>query len=223
MYEWIRLDTNEPFYVGKGHNDRWRHIKGRNSHFINIYNKVPCTVNILHDNLDEQIAYDIEVWYIREYRDIMGYDLCNINDGGEGQSLCGELNPMYGVRLTGDKNGFYGKHHTEKQKEIWSKKRKGIKHTEEWKEKISKIEQGKDNPNAKSVICLTNKKIFLTIKEAAEYCGLKRQYEIGCCCKGYRMKNGKKMKVRSAGKSKQGKPLVWRFLIWKHNKKYRIK
>ena len=67
------------------------------------------------------------------------------------------------------------------------------------------------------------KKIFLTIKEAAEYCGLKRQHEIGYCCKGYRMKNGKKMKVRSAGKSKQGKPLVWRFLIWKHNKKYRIK
>ena len=27
VYEWIRLDTNEPFYIGKGCNDRWRNLK----------------------------------------------------------------------------------------------------------------------------------------------------------------------------------------------------
>ena len=28
VYEWIRLDTNEPFYVGKGCDDRWKDLKG---------------------------------------------------------------------------------------------------------------------------------------------------------------------------------------------------
>lgn len=27
VYEWIRLDTNEPFYVGKGKKDRWKNLK----------------------------------------------------------------------------------------------------------------------------------------------------------------------------------------------------
>lgn len=98
VYEWIRLDTNEPFYVGKGHGNRWKHTNGRNSYFTNIINKVPCVVNILHDNLDEETAFGLEIWYIREYRDIIGYNMCNINDGGEGQTLCGELNPMYGAK-----------------------------------------------------------------------------------------------------------------------------
>ena len=37
VYEWIRLDTNEPFYVGKGKGNRWKDlIRGRNYHFNNI-------------------------------------------------------------------------------------------------------------------------------------------------------------------------------------------
>ena len=39
VYEWIRLDTNEPFYVGKGHGNRWKHTDGRNSYFTNIINQ----------------------------------------------------------------------------------------------------------------------------------------------------------------------------------------
>ena len=97
VYEWIRLDTNEPFYVGKGHKNRcYQLTRGNNNHFNNIVKSIPVAVNILHDNLDEQTAYGLEVWYIREYRDIIGYDLCNINDGGEGCALCGENNGMYG-------------------------------------------------------------------------------------------------------------------------------
>ena len=26
VYEWIRLDSNEPFYVGKGAGNRWKHL-----------------------------------------------------------------------------------------------------------------------------------------------------------------------------------------------------
>ena len=85
VYEWIRLDTNEPFYVGKGCGNRWKDLKrGDNRHFNNIVKSIPTAVNILHDNLDEQTAFGLEVWYIREYRDIIGYNLVNILDGGEG-------------------------------------------------------------------------------------------------------------------------------------------
>lgn len=65
-YEWIRLDTNEPFYVGKGAGGRWKKPE-RNNYFNNIVNKVGkenIAVHILHENIDEQTAFDYEVYYI---------------------------------------------------------------------------------------------------------------------------------------------------------------
>ena len=134
VYEWIRLDTNEPFYVGKGCDDRWRKLtRGNNLHFNRIVNSVPCVVNILHDNLEEQVALDLEVWYIREYRDVIGYDLCNIQDGGEGHGLCGES------------NGFYGKTHTEEAIRKNKEKHIGVYPTEETRKKLSDMRKGEGN------------------------------------------------------------------------------
>ena len=92
VYEWIRLDTNEPFYVGKGKGNRcYKTNRKHNPYFNNIVKSVPVAVNILHDNLTEDVACDLEVWYIREYRDIIGYEsMCNICDGGEGIALAGK-------------------------------------------------------------------------------------------------------------------------------------
>lgn len=137
VYEWIRLDTNEPFYVGKGHGNRWRKLKrDRNSYFNNIVKSIPVAVNILHDNLDEEIAYGLEIYYIWLYRDVIGYKMCNMNDGGEGQTLCGENNP------------FYGKHHTEETKQKISEYRKGKYLSEETKQKVSENHafKGKKRP-----------------------------------------------------------------------------
>lgn len=240
VYEWIRLDTNEPFYVGKGRDNRcYKLTRGNNHHFNNIVNSIPCVVNILHDNLSEQVAFDLEVWYIREYRDIIGYDLCNINDGGEGQSLCGKLNPMYGKPCSdkrkeniskskkgkgfGEDNHFYGKHHTEKSKEKISKANKGKlvgeknhnygKHlSNETKEKLSKSQSGKKHSQATPIICLTTKRMFLYIKEASEYYGCDNS-GITKCCKG---------KKKSCGKLPNGTKLVWKYIKWNHNKTFRI-
>lgn len=66
VYEWIRLDTNEPFYVGKGKGNRC-YFLNRNYHFNNIVNKIPCVVNILMENLTEKEAHEYECWYIHEY------------------------------------------------------------------------------------------------------------------------------------------------------------
>ena len=210
VYEWIRLDINEPFYVGKGCGDRWKDLtRGNNNHFNNIVKSIPIAVNILHDNLTEQMAYDLEVWDIREYRDIIGYDMCNINDGGDGQSLCGEANGLYGKKHTkeakqkigekskkrsqGENNPFYGKHHSEETKE----KMRGRKKSQEEIEKIRKGVVGKqyfyeNNPNSKKIICLNTLKIYDCIKLAIEEFNTETIYNVvndNCCQKSIMYNN----------------------------------
>lgn len=166
VYEWIRLDTNEPFYVGKGKGKRWRKLRrDGNDYFNNIVNKHPVVVNILHDNLDEETAYGLECYYIWLYRDVIGYDLVNICDGGEGVALCGENNPMYGKdwregkseeelkehkRKVGEANK--GKVLSEETKRKIGNAHKGLSCSEKTKKKISKtkiekgVSKGKNNP-----------------------------------------------------------------------------
>lgn len=87
VYEWIRLDTNEPFYVGKGKENRaYKLTRGNNKHFNSIVKRIPTAVHILHGNLTEEEALEYEIWYIYKYRDEIGYDLVNNTDGGEGVS-----------------------------------------------------------------------------------------------------------------------------------------
>ena len=217
VYEWIRLDTNEPFYVGKGCKNRWRSLDNRNKWFKNIVKKIPCVVNILHDNLDEDIANDLEVWYIREYRDIIGYDMVNIADGGEGTALFGKDNPMYGKNPRDYMTEDARIEHDKKQRESMKGKNKGKRHTEEAKKKMSENHAdvsgennpnygirryGKDNYNAKSVICLTTKKIFYSTTEGAKYYDC-HDSSICNCCKG---------KYKSSGKLEDGTKLVWMYL-----------
>lgn len=134
VYEYIRLDTNEPFYVGKGHGDRWKDMRRNyNSHFMNIINKVEVAVNILADNLTENEAFGLEVYYIYLYRDVVGYDMCNIQDGGEGHSLYGNLNP------------FYGKKHSEESLEKMRKSHTGKYPSIETREKLSNQRTGEGN------------------------------------------------------------------------------
>lgn len=129
----------------------------------------------------------------------------------------GELAPMYGVHRKGELAPMYGKHHTEKSKEKISNSLKGKSFTEEHKENLSKNHsnvKGRNNPSATSVICLTTKKIFFTQKDGGEFYNIKYSYQIGRCCRGI---------CKSAGKDKNGNKLVWKYLIWNHNKIYRVK
>jgi len=146
VYEWIRLDTNEPFYVGKGSGDRWKSMKrGNNHHFNNIVKSIPVSVNILHNDLEESTAFEYECWYINEYKYVNGYDIVNLTDGGD--------SPPHG---SGDKNNNYGNKWTLEQKLKASKR---IKESE--------VYLGTNNPRATKIMCVETGEIFSLIKDAA--------------------------------------------------------
>ena len=152
------------------------------------------THEILFDDLTESEAKELEQhmiqWYNTANRDY-GY---NISTGGESGNGC---------------------KHSEESKQKMSEAKKGRQFSEETKQKLSKNHAdigGKNNPRARSIICITTKKIFYTAKEAGDYYDTCRP-DITNCCKG---------KYKSAGKLPDGTKLVWRYLNHKHNKTYRL-
>lgn len=213
VYIYWRLDTNEPFYVGKGKGYRWKALDKRNSHFKKIINKYPIAVEIVKDNLTDEEASGIECFIINllvfEYGasidikynegDRHGLHLVNQTWGGEGSSGC---IPNQETRR--------------KMSESHKGKTKGYKHTEEARRKMqdNHADYSKsNNPQSRSVICLTTKRIFLCVSDGADYYKCNR-VNISKNCHGNR---------KSCGKLKDGTKLIWRFLTWKHDKTYRIK
>lgn len=75
------------------------------------------------------------------------------------------------MRMTGEGNHFYGKHHTDETKAKISKANKG------------RLAGGK-NPAARQVICINTGEVFNCCKEAAEYAGVYDGSNIIRCCKG---------------------------------------
>lgn len=116
-------------------------------------------------------------------------------------------NPKFGYNMTigGDSaNGLKGETHPNYGKHL----------SEETRAKISesrKDKYGKNASNIKPVICITTKRVFYTIKDAANYYSLDNS-TIAKCCRGKR---------KSCGKLNE-QPLKWKFLNYKHNKTYRV-
>lgn len=226
VYLYWRLDTNEIFYVGKGHDDRWKTLRKRNDHFNNIINKCPIAVEIIKDNLTEEQAFYWEEEIIETLVFKYGYSidiknnrsnkkpphLANQTWGGEGTSgrtMSKESKEKMSKDRMGEGNSFYNKHHTEESKGKISRANKG-KMIGELNPMYGK--SGINNPSSRSVICLTTKRIFFTTKDGGKCYGIDRR-GISACCRGKR---------KSAGKI-NGIPLKWKYLNWNHNKKYRVK
>ena len=155
VYEWIRLDTNEPFYVGKGKDDRCFELK-RNKHFNDVIkylekNKHKYVVHILEQNLTEKEALQIESWYINEYICNYGFKLTNKNWGGFGGDIVSlmtnEERKQYSEKMRlsclGKNKGNF---HTQETKLKISKINKGRKRTKEQRLKMSEYLRGEGNP-----------------------------------------------------------------------------
>lgn len=87
VYRHIRLDKNEPFYIGIGKSlERAYSKKNRNKYWKHIVSKSPYEIEILFDNLTYTEAQEKEKEFIKLYgrKDLGNGTLVNMTDGGEG-------------------------------------------------------------------------------------------------------------------------------------------
>ena len=104
LYRHIRLDKNEPFYIGIGTKSeldikynifkRASSIFGRNGHWQNIVNKTNYTIQIMYESNCKEEIIEKEKEFIKLYgrRDLGLGTLVNMTDGGEGTGRKNEHN-----------------------------------------------------------------------------------------------------------------------------------
>lgn len=143
---------------------------------------------VLKDNLTKSEADYWEKYYIEFYQTKYNENGYNIREGGNGElstetkeilstkmkekaQWAGEKNPRHNDPLYGERNGMYGKHHTEETKQKISEAKKGKEISEEQKEKIKNF-MNTSHPRAKKVQCVETGEIFLSARKAAEKYGL---------------------------------------------------
>ena len=170
VYAYLREDGT-PYYIGKGKGNRaW--IKGKNEVGKPKDN---TRIILLKENLSDNDAKSLEIYLIGHYgRKDMGEGiLYNKTNGGDGVSLFGEKNPMYGKikekhhhygkkrqEIAGENNPMYGKKgkahpayryvHTENTINIIKKSKIGVKRTNFDQKGIKNPMYGKigeNNPN----------------------------------------------------------------------------
>lgn len=198
VYRHIRLDKNEPFYIGIGSDDNYKRANSkdkRSAFWKDIIKKTEYRVEIILDGLTWKEACEKEIELISLYgrSNIKNGTLCNLTNGGEGmlgyvmskstkEKMIKSIKEKY-------KNGYInpmkGKNHTDNHKvknSTAQKERylngyinpmKGKNHSNESIEKNRDsnkklYENGYINPNSKMVINLENGIFYDSAKTAFE-------------------------------------------------------
>jgi hypothetical protein len=186
LYRHIRLDINQPFYVGIGSDDFFRRateITRRNTYWNNIVESTAYEVEIILQDLTWEEACKKEKEFIALYgrKDLKKGFLVNHTDGGEGLH-----NPSEDVRSR-KRLSMLGKNSGDKN---------GMKKLEA-RTKLSKSRKGKytgsNSPVARPVECYDLEGNYLTcystIIEAERFTGVANP-NISKVCKGLRKKAG---------------------------------
>lgn len=138
VYRHIRLDKNEPFYIGIGNCKKCGYPRAhskfyRNKMWLQVLNESKISVEIIMDGLSYEEAKTKEKEFIKLYgrKDTGSGSLVNMTSGGQGapnrtKSVAGTNNPMYGKRgkdcpaygRNGDKHPLYGKIGTARSRKI---------------------------------------------------------------------------------------------------------
>jgi hypothetical protein len=154
LYRHIRLDTNQPFYIGIGRNiTRAYTVSGRSAEWKSIYESTDIEIEILfvHDDWEVICEKEKEFIAIHGRQDLNEGSLVNKTSGGSTgtpnrlvtyEEKMKISNALKG-RFCGNKNPFYGKTHTEENKKKFS--RKGSKHSIETKLLMSESRTGSKN------------------------------------------------------------------------------
>jgi hypothetical protein len=164
VYQHIRLDTNEIFYVGIATKKARAFQKGirRNKIWNNIVNKTDYKVEILAEDLTWDEACILEIEKIKNIGriDLQSGSLSNLTDGGDGS--LNRSSPRKGLK------GFIGYN-------------KGVIRTEEYKRKMSIAKIGKSlgklNGRAKMVLDLQTGIFYDYLKEGCKAVNLNYQTE----------------------------------------------
>lgn len=166
LYRHIRLDTNEPFYIGIGTiiiskykitTDEKKYkraycIAKRSKFWKNIINKTKYTVEILFVSNDKTFIENKEIEFIKLYgrKDINTGSLVNHNMGGlglNGKKLTIEHKAKIRKAAFGNTN-MLGKKHSEETKKLISIAHKGKSISKEHKEILKKRMSGINNHRA---------------------------------------------------------------------------
>ena len=125
VYRHIRLDTNTPFYVGKG-SGRRAFRKERNKYWKHISNKFGYKIEIILEGLEESDAFNKEKQIIRVYKEF-NYCEANLHEGGKGGTAGYKIPKEKLVNRTqkGEKHPRFGKEHSDETKKAISEKLKG--------------------------------------------------------------------------------------------------
>ena len=230
----IRNKTNDKVYIGQSihvnsrledHKNKLNKHEHVNRHLQFAWDKYSESnfEFIILCECEENKLNELEQYYIlcyESYLDNFGY---NLSLGGKSCMMREETRRKIGEAVKGEKNGFFGKTHSDEQKAKWSKERSGENsptygrvgekhpfygkhHTEEAKQRMREAltgthyqKEGKDNPNSKIIYCIELDRVFYGIKNAGRELGIAYQSITACVNK----------KRKSAGKDKNGKKLHW--------------
>jgi hypothetical protein len=145
VYRHIRLDKNEPFYIGIGAKEERAHTKrGRNRYWKHIVKTTPYEVQILFDDLGWDEACEKEVEFIKLYgrKDLGTGILCNLTDGGDRppSSKGVKRSDEFKKRLSNSRKGMV---FTEEHKKNLSKSHQGFIPNQETRQKLSKAFTGR--------------------------------------------------------------------------------
>lgn len=163
VYEWYIIETNEVFYVGKGTGNRYKSLKSRNKFFIDMYKSHNCNVRKIYENLTEEESFEKEIETIKFYREHTNYRLTNQTDGGEGTSGWQPSDEFRKKQSDIHKKQWENEDFRNKILAI-RQDENGVYKSQEFRDKISKLVQGSNNPNYKNYWS-EEKKEFLRQKQ----------------------------------------------------------
>ena len=168
VYRHIRLDKNEPFYIGIS-KDSYRPFnkKGRNKYWLRITNKTEYKVDILFDDLSYDEAKNKEIEFIALYgrKDLKNGTLVNMTDGGEG-CLNVIKTEESKIKISIAKTGVKQTKEAIENR-LAARLKLNYKHSDEVKKKISDTKQKNGSPRSKVVLNITTGIYYNSAQEAS--------------------------------------------------------